>query len=977
MRILFTLLFCLSLSLALSLAAQELKSGLSPQEAVKAFTMPEGFKASLIAAEPDLVQPIAFDFDDRGRLWVAEFKSYPKWAPTGNDRILIFEDTTGTGHYDKCKVFWDKGNHISGFQLGFGGVFVCCAPNLLYIPIKEDGDTPAAEPVVLLDGWSTKGGHNVFNGLTWGLDGWLYGCNGILCKSTVGKPGTPDNERVPFNCGIWRYHPVQHKFETVVHGTTNPWGIDFDDDGQMFFTNTVIGHLWHVIPGAHFKRMFGEDFNPNVYDLIEQCADHIHWAGGSWTTSRGGKDKHGEAGGGHSHCGAMIYLGANWPEQYRNSLFTLNTHGNRVNNDILARKGSGMVGTHGKDFMFANDQMFRGVTIKSGPDGGVFVSDWNQGGECHSGSDVTTGRIYKITYGDTKPVSIDLQKLSDPDLVNLHLDKDEWYVRHARRILQERKTQGKLAPETYAALLKIYKENPSVPRKLRALWTLFATGGATPEFLASQLDHEDENIRVWAIKLLAEQPITDPVAVKFAAMAKSDTSAMVHVFIASTLQLMTTDQRWDILANLISHAEDAGDHNLPLMLWYAMEPLVPLETARALALAGNGKISLLRQYAARRACNGKDENVELVKFLTQNQDMQVCVDMLKGMAETLKGRHGLTPPVGWHEVSAKVNGGVNEEAKLLCQTLNSVFGDAVALEALRDTVVDANADLALRRHALESYLAAKVPNTQRLLFQLLGDASLRAEAVRGLATSVDATTPAALLSVYPSLTPSEKVDALNTLAARKEFAQALISAIDHNSIPKSDLNAYTARLLSSLADPDIDAWVKSKWGALQQSSKERLDEMAQYKAAVAKADPNTFDASHGRAVFKKTCAQCHTLFDDGGKVGPDLTGSGRANIDYLMENVVDPNAIVAQEYLTWNIKTKDGRVITGLIRNETPQALNVVTMTETLTLTPDEIAKKVQTKMSLMPEGLLRTLTPDELLDLIAYLRSPMQVPLK
>src|SRR5262249_2004276 len=152
-------------------------SGLSPQDAAKAMTVPEGFNVTLFAGEPDVVEPAAMEFDDRGRLWVAEFKSYPNWKPTGSDRILIFEDTNHDGHFDTVKTFWDKGNYLSGFAQGFGGVFVCTAPNLLFIPLKEGTDEIAGEPQVLLDGWSGSGKHNVFNSLTWGPDGWLYGCS--------------------------------------------------------------------------------------------------------------------------------------------------------------------------------------------------------------------------------------------------------------------------------------------------------------------------------------------------------------------------------------------------------------------------------------------------------------------------------------------------------------------------------------------------------------------------------------------------------------------------------------------------------------------------------------------------------------------------------------------------------------------------------------------------------------------------------
>src|ERR1043166_4748787 len=260
-----------------------------PHLAASKMTLPEGFKATLFAGEPDVVQPIAFTFDDRGRLWVVECMSYPKWhadPKDGKDRVLIFEDTDGDGKFDKRTVFADKLSNLSGIQYGFGGIWLCSTPNLIFIPIKEGKDEPAGPPQILLDGWDLKAQHNVFNSLTWGPDGWLYGCSGILNNVKIGTPGTPDKDRVRMNCGVWRYHPITKKFEAVAHGTTNPWGLDFDEYGEMFVTNCVIDHLWHIVPGGHYQRMFGEDINPHVYKLMPSICDHIHWGGVHWTSSR-------------------------------------------------------------------------------------------------------------------------------------------------------------------------------------------------------------------------------------------------------------------------------------------------------------------------------------------------------------------------------------------------------------------------------------------------------------------------------------------------------------------------------------------------------------------------------------------------------------------------------------------------------------------------------------------------------------------
>jgi len=581
---------------------------LTPQAALKRIKVPEGFNVSLFAGEPHVRQPIAFDFDDRGRLWVAECYSYRTWKPTGKDRILIFEDTDNDGQFDKRKVFWNKGNYLTGLQLGFGGVWICNSPTLAFIPDRDGDDLPDSEPVVLLDGWSNKGVHNVLNGLTWGPDGWLYGCNGITAPSKVGKPGTPADARVDINCGIWRYHPTRHKFEVVAHGTTNPWGLDFDQYGQAFFTNCVIDHLWHLIPGAHYKRMFGEDHNPYVYRLMSSCSDHLHWAGKDWTKSRGGQGQHDELGGGHAHCGAMIYLGDNWPKKYRGRIFTCNIHGNRVNQDVLARKGAGYTGTHAADFLDANDPWFRGVELKYGPDGGVYVSDWTELGECHDKDGVhrDSGRIYKVVYGEPSAVPQrlrDLTKLSDLELVQLHSHPNQWFVRHARRLLQERSAERTIAEDAIQQLESTLVGADSDLQRLEVVWTLYAIDNLSENSLVENLAKtEDARVRSWAIRLLVDKGEPSDAAYKMLLqMAEHDPSSHVRLELASALQRLSPERRWELAAKLVAHAEDAKDKDIPLMIWYGIEPLVADDSQRALKLALASKLPLVRQFIARRA----------------------------------------------------------------------------------------------------------------------------------------------------------------------------------------------------------------------------------------------------------------------------------------------------------------------------------------------------------------------------------------
>ncbi len=254
-------------------------AGLTPERAAAAMTVPEGFTVSLFAGEPDVCQPIAFCLDDRGRLWVAEAYSYPirRSDKEAKDRILIFEDSDGDGKFDKRTVFLEGLNLVSGLEVGFGGVWIGAAPYLMFVPVQAGEDKPAGKPRILLDGWHYEDTHETLNAFRWGPDGWLYGCHGVFTHSRVGKPGTPDKDRIPLNAGVWRYHPTKHVFEVFAHGTSNPWGLDFDAHGQAFVSACVIPHAYHIIQGGRYQRQAGSHFNPHTYADIQTIADHLHW----------------------------------------------------------------------------------------------------------------------------------------------------------------------------------------------------------------------------------------------------------------------------------------------------------------------------------------------------------------------------------------------------------------------------------------------------------------------------------------------------------------------------------------------------------------------------------------------------------------------------------------------------------------------------------------------------------------------------
>ena len=574
----------------------------TPLEAAKTMQVPKGFNVTLFAGEPDIKQPIGFCIDDRGRLWVAEANNYPDKKAGKKDRIIILEDTDGDGRHDKRIVFYDKLEYVSGIEVGFGGVWVMSIPNFYFIPDADYNGVPDGEPVVLLDGFGTHANsHTIANGFAWGPDGWLYGTHGITNWSLPGKPGTPKEKRRRFEGGVWRYHPVRHVWEPFAIGTTNPWGIDWNEYGHAFVCNCVNPHLFHIIQGAHYEPARNRPTGRFAYERIPTIADHLHFTNTKTIRAGIGTPEEDAAGGGHAHSGTMIYLGDNWPAKYRGDVFMNNIHGRRINHDRLARKGSGYAASHAPDVMRASDPWFVGVTLAYGPDGGVYVSDFSDTGECHHTRNTQkhTGRIYKITFGKPKPWKGDIGKLNILELVKLQSHPNEWFARHARRVLHERQANT-------SVLAKTLNSSRSVPLRLRALWALRVTGNLDEKKLEGLLQDSSEHLRAWAIQLLCENKKPSKGArAEFERMAHEDKSPLVRLYLASAMQRLLLKQRVPVLAHLLAHTEDKDDQNLPLMYWYATEPVVAADRVAAVKLLTACQIPKVRQFITHRMATGR------------------------------------------------------------------------------------------------------------------------------------------------------------------------------------------------------------------------------------------------------------------------------------------------------------------------------------------------------------------------------------
>ncbi len=975
-------------------------------DAAAAFRVPQGFRVTTFAAEPDVRNPIAMAWDARGRLWVAENYTYAervkKFDLALRDRILILEDTDGDGQFNRRAVFTDGPQRLTSLEFGYGGVWVLCPPQLLFVP-DQDGDDVADGPAeVMLDGFDIppENYHTIANGLHWGPDGWLYGRCGASSIGLVGAPGAAEAERVPLYGGLWRFHPSRKTFEVLTHGTTNPWGHDWNALGETFFVNTVNGHLWHAIPGMHFERGHTIDPNPRVYSLIDQHADHWHWDHAKdWTDSRKVTGEHDRRGGGHAHTGALIYQGNQWPDTYRDKLLTLNFHGRRINVDRLDRSGSGYVGRHEPDVIFAGDPWFRGLELSSGPDGGVSLLDWSDTGECHEANGVhrSSGRIFKVDYGNAAPVKpFDLARLDTRALAALCDDPNEWYVRQGRRLLADRAARGEPLEGARTFLLDRLTRGGDPARVLRALWALNAIGAADHGLLIRLLDHKNEAVRAWSIRLLTDaMPLDDIMShrarpdvspgsdlmTSLIARAKNDPSGLVRLVLASTLQRLPVERRAPLASALMGRSEDAWDHNIPQLIWYGLIPLAETDKLTvALAFRAGCALPATRRLIARRLAESIESDpvavAELIDQARAAEDWMAQADVLTGMADGLRGRRKAPRPTGWKELADRLEGHAEGSVRDRVRELGVVFGDGRALEEVRRLALDDSAPLDGRREALQTLIDNRPPDLRAVCERLLRVRFLNATAARGLALFDDPEIGKSLTSQYRTFHPSERPAVLDTLVSRRSFARALLEAMAANKVPPADLTAFHVRQIKSLNDPELDRRLAEVWGSSRDSRPERQAIVARLKTQLAPDALSGADPGRGRALFKTSCSACHTLYGQGGQVGPDLTGSGRSNLDYLLENIIDPGATVTADYRMVVVAMRDGRVLNGLIKAKNERTLTLQTQNESIVVEQSEVEALKPTTDSLMPEGLLDTLKEAEIRDLFAYLMGRVQVPL-
>lgn len=946
--------------------------------------VPEGFRVVAIASEPEVHQPIAMTFDDRGRLWVLEAHSYPQKRPEGQglDRVLVFEDTNGDGGFETRKVFCEGLNLASGIEVGFGGVWIGAAPQLLFIPDRDRDDSPDGPPQVLLDGFGYGDTHETLNSFMWGPDGWLYGTQGVFNTSSIGPPGSPTQSRLYLSAGVWRYHPTRHEFEVFAHGGSNPWGLDYDQDGQLFMTHCRSfwgkGGTTHVMQGGHYWNQVNGGYAPFISSTATPSFPHLQnflLASAHYDSGEGGAGKPGtgEIYGGHSHVGTMIYLGDNWPEEYRNHLLTHNLHGHQINHQVNRRLAGGYWTVHaGNDVLFCSDPQYIGVDLLLGPDGAVYFCDWHDTRHCHNPGvevwDRGNGRIYRMQYDATyRAAQVDWYSASDDVLVEAQRHPNDWHARTARRVLAERYASKELPVGVRKRLIAMALDSTDVSLALRSIWTLHCARGVDLPLVTQLLRHPNELVRAWAIQSALETPPQD--LSWLVEHAKNESSLLVRRYLACGMSRIPADPAWSIGAILASQPENADDRDLPVLIWQGIARHWPAkDPARGIQLARNTELSVVRDsirwFAAKTSRVGREDFVQKIS----KADSRIHEE-LELLQFAISGERGVEPPANWGKVAERLylydDPDIREEA----ETIGAQFGDQAVFERVRQRMSSGDPGLdwnhELRLIAFDHH-PENVPN---LLMQL--DKGRRALQVLPLLRAYDV--PAigdAIIARLPRWEEELEATALEILASRPMWAQKLLSAIEAGRVDASKLNAYTARQIASLGDRSVLESLENVWGRVGSSPESLRQEIQRLSHAYKEAPLWAYEAAAGQKHFQKLCASCHSLEQTQMEIAPKLQGTGAKGIDYAIENVIDPNAVIGRDYQARVIRTHDGQVITGLVVEETPSAIRLRTATDTVTIDRESIEELKVSDNSFMPMGLLETLDDRQRIELLKYLLS-------
>jgi len=955
---------------------------LSPEEAIAKMVVPEGFHVELVAAEPDLINPVAMAFDDSGRVYVTESFEYPRREPgPGRDRIKILEDTNGDGRFDSVKIFAEGLNIPSGIAVGHGGVWVANAPDILFLE-DTDGDDVADKTTVVVTGFGRDDTHELPNALTWGPDGYLYGLNGVFNPSEVHQNG----KTFKFTCAMFRIDPVTHRFELFCEGTSNPWGIAFNHAGDAFISACVIDHLWHLTESGYYHRQ-GGPYPPHTWK-IDSIVDHKHQMA--------------------AYCGIEFFDSPAYPAEYRDKLYMGNIHGGCVNVDSVARAGSTYRGTPHPDFMTANDVWFMPVAQKVGPDGCLYVLDWYDRYHCYQdanadpkGVDRGHGRLYRIVYGKRPEIAHkDLRALADGRLVELLDDANIFYRQRASVILSERlrADRGDANERLFASLAKrVTRGAAEGAPSLQTMATTMAAPQMTLAMLGRAVSSEDPVVVAWAVRQSGELlKAGDPSSTERRGEILGVMNRLAgHGDAAVRLQVGIAAGKWadadadlsvaatDVLIRVLDGADDDG--LLPRIVWKNLEPRLIANQQRVVDEIADGSNRLLVGMAPRIATRLL---AEIKPDLSGSNDSQTLGSVL-GIAASLGGdRSGGV----LRTVAAKLRTGEIRPAaarpllRRWLQTasgddpvtwqLRSFAGDESAHMKLREMLLDTELPVAVRREVLDSVSVTHPAAIGGAVRQWLEDVeqnrrvdndwrdSILTAVVRG----GDPELQASVIRKSGLLPIGVRAMVAGRMVQRESTATLLLDEIAAGRMPNDIIGPDSIRQLAASPSAKVRDATRAIWGSVRlQDSPARqkvVRQMTDHLLGEAKGD-----ARRGLAVYDRICGQCHVMHGRGYEVGPEITRNGRGNFEQLIVSVFDPSLVIGEAYKSVTVLTDDGRVISGLVTERSDQRIVLKVQGGKLEVVPmDTVEELRDNDQSLMPEGLEEQMTMQEMADLFALL---------
>jgi putative heme-binding domain-containing protein len=742
------------------------------------------------------------------------------------------------------------------------------------------------------------------------------------------------------------------------------------------------GGTTNVIRNGHFWNQTNADYPDFISNAAAPGLPHLRNflpASARYDSGEGGAGKPGTDAvfGGHSHVGTMIYGGDNWPEIYRDHLFTHNLHGHQINHQVNVRVGSAYETFHGGyDLAYVADPAYVAVELKYGPDGAVYVIDWVDRQHCHNPRpenwDRTNGRIYRISWAKTyHPCKVDLTSKSDAELIELLGHRNRWFANTSRRILQHRAAERSLDVNVQNKLVESARGNGAVRQVLESLWALHAIGRFDASVAQEAIAHPDDAVRANAVRLATDERSSLAISIdQLLRLASDDPSPRMRLAIASAMPVLPPADRWRVAAALAQHAEDAADRFLPDMIWYGLAPLVADNVAGALALADDTPLPALSDaivwYAARLP-SGRDQIIRRVG----SRDDKNALRLLNLMHFSLQNESRLSEPLEWDRVRQRFSNGSNSAdapAARICDELSAVFGVEAVLQQMRGVLVSQQATVAQRRRALAILHRVGDRESVAIYPKLLSHPALRLQVIPLLAGSQDPAVAGQLLRSMPDFTPEEKAAALGVLTSRKQFALELLKAVDQGTLDRAELSALQIRQVHSLGDPELNVLLEKVWGKIGASSQDAQRLIGKVRTTYTTAPLWAYSEARGQQVFQKTCANCHPLDGSAVPLGPGLKGSWRNGLDYFLENIIDPNAVVGENYRLTQIVTRSGQVISGLLDSESATAVVLRTADATVTVPTSEIDERQLVDQSLMPTGLLDNMSEIEIIELLKFL---------